>query len=109
MQTLAQKKAQRKYRLKNPHRYVYLNSKHNAKKRNIEFTLSYEDFLEEISGTLYILHRGIKPYNLTLDRKDETKGYVKGNIQVIPNKDNLKKRQDFYRQLNSMDCSDLPF
>lgn len=76
--------------------YILRNIKFSAKKRNLDFNLKYSDF--ELPIFCPIL--GVKleygkntnsPFNASIDRIDNTKGYIRGNIIVISRKANLMK------------------
>jgi len=89
------------YRQKNPIRSMYVLIKSRAKKHNIEFNLDIEDliipdkcpvlnipiFREAIKGG----KRGPKTNSPSLDRINNNRGYVKGNIQVISHRANTMK------------------
>lgn len=81
----------KRYQAKNPIKYAYQELRARAKKRGKEFTITLEDFKEFCASTEYMVKKGIYKESLHIDRIDETKGYVKGNLQAIPNADNIKK------------------
>lgn len=86
--------------------YIIRNSKYMAKRRNIYFDLKYTDFelpkycpilgveLEYGSNT-----DGNSPYHATLDRIDNSKGYVKDNVMVISRLANAMKNAASFEQL----------
>jgi len=74
-----------------PCRYVYRALKSNAKVRGKEFTITFEYFEQWCKETGYLEKRGNKPGYFTVDRKDDTKGYVPGNIQIMEHVQNTKK------------------
>jgi len=108
------KKYQEEYRKKNPSKYYYSGrsqarkladpiqwmfwrSKASAKKRGLEFNIDKEDILvPEFCPILGIrLEFGSKDglsNSPSLDRIDNSKGYVKGNVAVISNQANSMKR-----------------
>jgi hypothetical protein len=77
--------------LKNYEKYMWSVAKQSAKARGIEFNIEPTDItlvdtcpylglkLEKNIGT----YRGTQPNSISLDRIDSSKGYVKGNIQVV--------------------------
>lgn len=72
------------------------NIKHSAKKRELEFNLDYTDLeLPKYCPILGIkLQYGYNPnnlYNASVDRIDNSKGYVKGNIIVVSRLANVMK------------------
>ena len=81
----------RRWRKKNLERSTYLNLKANSKRRNKEFDLSYEDFLEFARRTNYLAGKGIHKDSLHIDRVIEELGYTKNNIRAIPNQENVRK------------------
>lgn len=79
------------YREKNPMKYTYNNLKQNAKKRGKEFSLTFEEFKEFCIETSYMSGKGRSATSFHIDRIDETKGYHKDNIQILTNKENVRK------------------
>lgn len=78
--------------------YIIRNTKYMAKRRNIHFDLNYTDFeLPEKCPILEILleygsgKNGNSPNHATLDRIDNSKGYVKGNVMIISRLANAMK------------------
>lgn len=77
--------------------------KYKAKQRNIEFKINikYLDVLYQIqkgkcslSGKQLKFDSGQKIYdgNISLDRKDSSKGYIKGNVQFVDKTLNMMKQ-----------------
>ena len=83
--------------IKNPQKYIYNHIKASAKNRNLEFNLEIDDIvIPEICPYLNIpikfnFYDKLKDDSISVDRIDNTKGYVKGNIQLISNKANRCK------------------
>lgn len=79
--------------------YLHRVAKSRAKKRGIEFTITKEDItVPEFCPILGIklevnsnLGKGGKPSSYSLDRIDNTKGYIPGNVQVISHQANSMK------------------
>lgn len=77
------------WRVKNPEKYIFQSAKARAKSSGIEFDISVEDIeIPEICPALGIpiliqAGKGASPNSPSLDRIDSSKGYVKGNIQVL--------------------------
>lgn len=89
-------KAGIKSRQANPVRYLLRQAKYRAKKRNIEFTISMEDIEVPthcpVFGFKLETTKGRRAYNsFSLDRFDNSKGYVKGNVKVVSWKANQYK------------------
>jgi hypothetical protein len=81
----------RKWRLEHPEKYSYNNLKNRATQRGIEFTLTFEEFKKFCVKTKYIAGKGRHAEGLTIDRRDETKGYTMGNIRTLTLSKNIKK------------------
>lgn len=88
----------RDYVKRNPIRVAYLHLRRNARLRGKEFTISLEYFNEFCIKTAYIKKRGRFRDCYHVDRIDETKGYVEGNLQLLKNHENIRK---YYVYLNS--------
>ena len=77
------------WRTKNPKSYMLHNAKSRAKKKNLEFDLTVEDFdIPEFCPVLGLKleqtwGEGCKDNKPSLDRIDSSKGYVRGNVQVM--------------------------
>ena len=106
----------RRYRKAHPIKYVYDTLKRNAKRRDKIFTITLVDFTEFIAGTDYLERRGRKNENLTIDRIDNNKGYILGNLRVMTNLENKKKYVEWFRNREVLegdivvgDNSNLPF
>ena len=97
----ARKAADRKYS-KNPKHYIkiaYTSCKHRAKKRGLDFNIEENDI--QIPTTCPVLDipltlikaggPGGKSNSPSIDRIDNSKGYVKGNIQIMSHKANMMK------------------
>lgn len=81
----------RDHRSKNPVWYAYQTLKHNAKRRNLEFSLSWEFFREFASSTQYIQFKGREAFALTIDRKRSDRGYTEDNVQIMLKYENSGK------------------
>lgn len=79
--------------------YLLRVAKSRAKKRGTDFSLTKEDIYVpthcpilgiklEVNSNL---GKGGKPSSYSLDRIDNTKGYIKGNVQVISHQANSMK------------------
>lgn len=102
------------YRLKHPERNLWSLAKRRAKTKGIEFTIEEKDIdIPVICPILGIpivkiytkgKSTGPTPNSPSLDRIDNTKGYIKGNVKVISHKANSMKhsasREDLIRFAN---------
>jgi DNA-directed RNA polymerase subunit RPC12/RpoP len=77
---------------------MYRRAKSRAKERGHEFTLSKEDVVIPthcpVFGMPLVVHSGRsggKADSPALDRIDNSRGYVKGNVQVLSHKANVMK------------------
>lgn len=87
----------------NPISITYSSLKTNAKRRNIAFTLTIEHFRQWCESNDYIKLKGRFKGCMTIDRIDPSLGYADGNIQMMRNADNLRKRWvDYYAQQNEV-------
>lgn len=74
-------------------------AKQRSKKRNVEFSITKEDVIVPefcpILGIKLKMNNGSgaggKDNSYSLDRIDQSKGYIKGNVQVISHKANSMK------------------
>lgn len=87
--------AQQKYRRDRPQKYLYSLAKRRAAKLGREFSIELADIivpsecpLLNIPINSYSEHQDFRP---SVDRIDSSKGYVKGNVQVISFKANRLK------------------
>ena len=81
---------------RNPLRHAYNCLKNNAKRRGKYFNLTYEQFKDFAIKTKYVDHRGRTADSYHIDRIDENEGYTIDNIQVLSNKDNVRKFFNHY-------------
>lgn len=85
------------YRTLNPEKHMWSRSKYRAKKQGKEFSISVSDIviptLCPILKIPIFLQVGSGHYDNapSLDRIDNSKGYVKGNVAVISEKANRLK------------------
>ena len=65
-----------------------------AKRKNLEFNITKDDIVVPEKCPVFdepIIKEVFNPMAPTLDRVDNTKGYVKGNVRVISKKANIMK------------------
>ncbi len=101
------------YTKKNPARRIFLDLRSSAKKREIQFNLTFEQFKKFILKTDYLEGRGREADSLTIDRIHEELGYFIGNMQVITKSENSTKFHEYYRAKRKIeydkDMADVPF
>lgn len=96
-------KARKKYKKENPEMVMLSAAKRRAKGR-FEFDISRDDIKipEHCPLLLVPLRRGVGhlcPNSPTLDRIDNTKGYVRGNVWVISHRANFLKSNGSIKEL----------
>ena len=82
----------KKYNEDNPISYVYRNLKSNAKRRGKEFKISYKYFKQFCIENNYMERRGRFKGCITIDRIRDEDGYIEGNLQLLEQVTNNKKR-----------------
>lgn len=97
----------RKRKYENLKRYLLEAAKNRAKKKSIEFSIQEEDI--HIPKFCPILGLELTPsdgvatdFSPSLDRIDNTVGYVKNNIQVISNKANRLKGDATFEDIEKL-------
>lgn len=91
---LCAKHEQQLRRRKNPAKSFFNQIKQRAGRRNIPFTLTFDQFIEAVAETGYLEGRGRASCMLHLDRDDATKGYEAGNIVVRTARQNCQKSHE---------------
>ena len=91
---------------KDPIHYLYNVAKHRAKKNGLEFSITKDDIkvykICPILGTqLDVLTNKVNT-SMSLDRIDNTKGYIPGNVAIISRRANLMKRDCSIEQLQKI-------
>jgi hypothetical protein len=86
---------------------LYSNSKQRAKKSNIEFTITKEDIIipdlcPVFGFPLKRENRETWMYAPSIDRIDNTKGYVKNNIIVVSRRANILKKDATLDELEQL-------
>lgn len=76
----------------NPISYHYNMLRSNARRRGKEFTITKEDFAEFCEETNYLELKGKSKDSASIDRIDPSKGYIKGNLQILTLGQNSAKR-----------------
>jgi len=87
---------------------LYYTAKASAKRRGLEFDLEQSDIV--IPEICPILRKPIKiktRYAPSVDRFDNSKGYIKGNVWVISKQANTMKNSGSFDELGAF-CANLP-
>lgn len=87
--------------------YLYGSSKKRAQQKGLEFNLTLEylySLLQKAEICPYLSYKLICSFTkadaeMSLDRKDSSKGYTKDNVQIISYKGNLMKSNATSREL----------
>lgn len=90
---------------------IWKRAKQRAEKHNMDFNITEEDIIiPEVCPILEVpLIYGIKgnyEYSPSLDRIDNNKGYIKGNIQVVSKKANSMKNSASLEELHKF-CKNI--
>lgn len=87
------RETERRYREKDPIRYLLHTTKYNAKAKGLEWNLSRNDiFIPEKCPVFNTDFKHGTWYAMSVDRIDSTKGYIPGNVQVISRLANSMKQ-----------------
>jgi hypothetical protein len=94
-----------KFLLESPEYFIWYRAKENAKRRKMEFDLSIDDiiipeycpYLNIKLSTLLSDNHNDNYYSI--DRIDSTKGYIKGNVQILSLLANTMKNKATKEQL----------
>ena len=85
----------RKIREKDPVYCRYNQFKGNAKKRNIENSVTLEEFRHFCEINQYIVKKGRRGQNATIDRRCNLHGYHIWNMAILTNRQNASKGASF--------------
>lgn len=78
-------------RIKDPVYDRYVNFKGNALRRGKPFEISLQEFRDWCDEKGYIVEKGMRGKNCTIDRIKNNIGYRIDNIQLLTNKANIEK------------------
>lgn len=76
---------------RDPVGYAYRVLKNNAKRRNKIFTITLRYFRDFCAGSEYMQRKGREGDCLSIDRKEVSKGYEPGNLQILTVSKNTRK------------------
>ena len=85
----------RAWRANRPMQAAYATLRDHACERGIVFTISFEEFEDFALKAEYIDKKGPWAGDLTVDRIDNLKGYVSGNLQPLTRARNSEKRAKY--------------
>lgn len=95
-----------KWRKKNPIKKLLQSTRRRARSLGLEYNLETGDVVIPsvcpILGLELAFNEGLKGNSISLDRIDNSKGYVKGNVAVISNKANSYKGDMTKNQIENM-------
>lgn len=97
-------------REKNFTAYSYNTLKANAKRRGKDFQLTLEEFKKFCVETNYLVGKGRSKTSLSIDRVENSIGYVLSNLKILTVSDNARKgakvlEYDYVtRQATVIDC-----
>jgi len=80
----------------------YVNFRGNALRRCKDFTITLEQFREWCDKEGYIVKRGCRGKNATIDRVINTEGYHIWNIQLLKNMANIRKYHDHDKHVTEL-------
>lgn len=87
--------------MNNPFTHAYRMLKCSAKNRGIPFSLTKQQFKKFCDETGYLMVKGKRSSDQTVDRIDNNKGYEDGNIQMLSSKSNIQKfREELEQKLD---------
>lgn len=89
-------------RIQDPVYDRYVNFRGNALRRCKDFNITLEQFREWCNETGYIVKRGYRGKNCTVDRIKNREGYHIGNIQLITNMANIRKYHDHDKHVTEL-------
>lgn len=101
----------RRERINNVQRYLWQRAKQRAIKYNLDFNIEQSDIIvPKICPILEVPlewgKKGNYEYSPSLDRIDNNKGYIKGNIMVISKKANTMKNSASIQELKTF-CKNI--
>lgn len=91
--------------------YLWFRAKQRAKKYNLEFNITEDDIIIPsicpiLEVPIILGNKGDYEYMASLDRIDNSKGYIKGNVMVISKKANSMKNSASLQELKTF-CKNI--
>lgn len=81
-----------RWKIKFPLHYSFSNFRKRARQRGKDFSLTREQYVAFAIKTDYARLRGKTSLSLSIDRKDDSRGYSADNIQAISLRENSRKQ-----------------
>lgn len=103
---------QRHRRIVDPVYDRYFNFRNNALRRHKGFTITLQEFRDFCHREGYIICKGKRGRNCTIDRIENQHGYHIWNIQIKSNLANIKKYHGVDKHITELpttDCDYVPF
>lgn len=99
--------SQLKWRENHPEKNIWNRAKQRSKRLNIEFTIDVSDiiipeFCPILGIKLTAPNKKVSDSSYSMDRIDNTKGYIKGNIQIISQRANRLKSDSSIEELEKI-------
>lgn len=82
----------RRFRKNNPLSAAYASLRDHARERGILFTISFLQFSCIARISQYATQKGLERTALTVDRKDNLRGYEPENLKVMTRFENIEKQ-----------------
>lgn len=82
----------KRFKENNPLKYSFGNLRRRAKQRKKEFALTFEQYRDFAIKTDYARLKGKTSLSLSIDRIDDSRGYIAENIQAISLRENSRKQ-----------------
>jgi len=101
------KESQRNLRLKNPKARLLSHAKERAKEQNLEFNITEDDidipeFCPVLGIPMFVGEGKFHDGSLTIDRVNNNRGYVKGNVAVISWRANSLKGDSTIEEIDNV-------
>jgi len=90
---------------KDPRTRLYDSSKNSARVRNLEHTITLNDIVIPTNCPVFgikLKANGQQNASASIDRKDNTKGYIPGNVRVISLRANRLKQDATLEELEAI-------
>lgn len=105
---LCYKHYRRKVKERDPVYDRFTNFKNNAERRGKDFSITLEEFRKFCKRTGYIVKKGRRGYNATVDRRCNAQGYHIWNLQLLTHRANCSKGNSFNNNFEGPEVG-LPF